>query len=191
MIVGSGVGALAAGATTLAGGSSEAVRAAGDVGDVESARILDTGGPGDGRSGYVGSTYDPRRRQRIWTGMRASATSERDDGTSRRRGRRDGGRYVHPPTLMQGQPTPRTPPPNRPLGPPPWSPKKKSPQRGRATRPLRPTTLARLQAEESDVAQLDPAARRPASIRCSFDSRPCQHDSITTATSKIRFKHPE
>src|SRR5580700_8043992 len=59
VIVGSGVGALAASATTLAGGNSETARAAGDVGDVESARLLDTGGAGNGRTGYVGNTYDP------------------------------------------------------------------------------------------------------------------------------------
>src|SRR5580698_1854011 len=79
VIVGSGVGALTAGATTLAGGSSETVRAAGDVGDVESARILDTGGPGDGRSGYVGSTYDPDAYARDSDMFASSATSERDD----------------------------------------------------------------------------------------------------------------
>lgn len=79
VIVGSGVGALAAGATTLAGGGSETVRAAGDVGDVESARLLDTGGPGDGRSGYVGSTYDPDVYTRESDTFASSATSDRDD----------------------------------------------------------------------------------------------------------------
>jgi len=79
VIVGSGVGALAASATTLAGGSSEAVRAAGDVGDVESARLLDTDGPGDGRSGYVGSTYDPDAYPRDSDTSASSAASERDD----------------------------------------------------------------------------------------------------------------
>jgi type IV secretion system protein TrbL len=79
VIVGSGVGALAAGATTLAGGSSETVRAAGDVGDVESARILDTGGPGNGRTGYAGSTYDPGAYTRHSETFASSATSDRDD----------------------------------------------------------------------------------------------------------------
>jgi type IV secretion system protein TrbL len=79
VIVGSGVGALAAGATTLAGGSSETVRAAGDVGDVEGARILDTGGPGSGRTGYVGSTYDPDVYTRESDTFASSATSDRDD----------------------------------------------------------------------------------------------------------------
>jgi hypothetical protein len=79
VIVGSGVGALAAGATTLAGGSSETVRAAGDVGDVENARLLDTGGPGNGRSGYVGSTDDPDAYARDSDTFVTSATSDRDD----------------------------------------------------------------------------------------------------------------
>jgi len=79
VIVGSGVGALAAGATTLAGGSSETVRAAGDVGDVESARLPDTGGPGNGRSGYVGSTDDPDAYARDSDTFASSATSDRDD----------------------------------------------------------------------------------------------------------------
>jgi type IV secretion system protein TrbL len=79
VIVGSGVGALAAGATTLAGGSSETVRAAGDVGDVESARLLDTGGPGDGPTGYVGSTYDPGAYTSESDTFASSATSDRDD----------------------------------------------------------------------------------------------------------------
>jgi type IV secretion system protein TrbL len=79
VIVGSGVGALAAGATTLAGGSTETVRAAGDVGDVESARILDTGGLGNGRTGYVGSTYDPDAYARESDTFASSATSDRDD----------------------------------------------------------------------------------------------------------------
>ncbi|HVR45273.1 MAG TPA: P-type conjugative transfer protein TrbL [Candidatus Binatia bacterium] len=78
VIVGSGVGALAAGATTLAGGSSEAARAAGDVGDVESAHILDTGGRGDGR-GDVGSTYDPDAYSRDSDTFASSASSERDN----------------------------------------------------------------------------------------------------------------
>jgi P-type conjugative transfer protein TrbL len=77
VIVGSGVGALAAGATTLAGGSSETVRAAGDVGDVESARLLDTGGPGN--AGYVGNTYDPDAYARESDTFASSATSDRDD----------------------------------------------------------------------------------------------------------------
>jgi type IV secretion system protein TrbL len=80
VIVGSGVGALAAGATTLAGGSSETVRAAGDVGDVESARLLDTGGPGNGRSRYVGRTYDADAYASDSDTFASSATSERDDG---------------------------------------------------------------------------------------------------------------
>ncbi len=79
VIIGSGVGALAAGATTLAGGSSETVRAAGDVGDVESARLLDTGGPGNGRSGHVGSTYDSDAYARDLETFASSATSDRDD----------------------------------------------------------------------------------------------------------------
>jgi type IV secretion system protein TrbL len=79
VIVGSGVGALAAGATTLAGGSSETIRAAGDVGDVERARILDTGGAGNGRSGYVGSTYDPDAYSRDSDTFASSATSDLDD----------------------------------------------------------------------------------------------------------------
>jgi hypothetical protein len=79
VIVGSGVGALAAGATTLAGGSSETVRAAGDVGDVENARLLDTGGPGNGRSGYVGSTDDPDAYARDSDTFASRATSNRDD----------------------------------------------------------------------------------------------------------------
>ncbi len=79
VIVGSGVGTLTAGATTLAGGSSETVRAAGDVGDVESARILDTAGPGDGRSGYVGSTYDPDAYSRDSDTFASGATSDRAD----------------------------------------------------------------------------------------------------------------
>ena len=82
VIVGSGVGALAASATTLAGGSSETVRAAGDVGDVgdvESARILDTGGPGNGRTGYVGSTYDPDAYAPESDTFASSAISNRDD----------------------------------------------------------------------------------------------------------------
>src|SRR6202035_2083416 len=79
VIVGSGVGALAAGATTLAGGSSETVRAAGDVGDVEGARLLDTGGPGRGGSGYAGSTYDPGAYARESETFASSATSDRDD----------------------------------------------------------------------------------------------------------------
>lgn len=79
VIVGSGVGALAAGATTLAGGSSETMRAAGDVGDVESARLLDTGGPGSGRAGYVGNTYDPDAYARDSDTFASSATSDRDD----------------------------------------------------------------------------------------------------------------
>jgi type IV secretion system protein TrbL len=79
VIVGSGVGALAAGATTLAGGSSETVRAAGDVGDVESARLLDTGGPGSGGSGYVGSTYDPDVYTRESDTFASSGTSDRDN----------------------------------------------------------------------------------------------------------------
>jgi len=78
VIVGSGVGALTAGATALAGGSSETVRAAGDVGDVESARIPGTGGPGDGRSGY-GSTYYPDADARDSDTFASGATSERDD----------------------------------------------------------------------------------------------------------------
>ena len=78
VIVGSGVGALTAGATALASGSSETVRAAGDVGDVESARILDTGGPGDGRSGY-GSTYYPDAYARDSDTFASGSTSERDD----------------------------------------------------------------------------------------------------------------
>jgi type IV secretion system protein TrbL len=79
VIVGSGVGALTAGATTLAGGTSETVRAAGDVGDVESARLLDTGGAGSGRSGYVGNTYDPDAYTSDSDTFASSATSERDD----------------------------------------------------------------------------------------------------------------
>jgi type IV secretion system protein TrbL len=79
VIVGSGVGALAAGATTLAGGSSETVRAAGDVGDVEGARLLDTGGPGNGRSGQVGSTYDFDAYARDSDTFASSATSDRGD----------------------------------------------------------------------------------------------------------------
>jgi type IV secretion system protein TrbL len=79
VIVGSGVGVLTAGATTLAGGSSETIRAAGDVGDVESARVLDTGGPADGRSGYVGSTYEPDAYARDSDTFASSATPERDD----------------------------------------------------------------------------------------------------------------
>jgi type IV secretion system protein TrbL len=79
VIVGSGVGALTAGATTLAGGGSETVRAAGDVGDVESARLLDTGGPGNVGSRYVGSTYDPDAYPRDSDTFGSSATSERDD----------------------------------------------------------------------------------------------------------------
>jgi type IV secretion system protein TrbL len=82
VIVGSGVGALAAGATTLAGGGSETVRAAGDVGDVgdvESARLLDTGGPGNGRSGYVESTYNPDAYAHDSDTFASSATSDRDD----------------------------------------------------------------------------------------------------------------
>jgi type IV secretion system protein TrbL len=78
VIVGSGVGALTAGATTLAGGS-ETVRAASDVGDVESARILDTGGPADGRSRYVGNTYDPDAYSRDSDTFASSATPECDD----------------------------------------------------------------------------------------------------------------
>jgi P-type conjugative transfer protein TrbL len=79
VIVGSGVGALAASATTLAGGSSETVRSAGDVGDVESARLLDTGGPGNGRSGYVESTEDPDTYARDSDMFASSATSDRGD----------------------------------------------------------------------------------------------------------------
>jgi len=79
VIVGSGVGALAAGATTLAGGGSETVRAAADVGDLESARLLDTGGPANGRSGYGGSTYDPDAYARDSDMFATSTTSERDD----------------------------------------------------------------------------------------------------------------
>ena len=81
VIVGSGVGALAAGATTLAGGSSETARAAGDVGDVEGARLLDTGGSGDGRTAYVGSTYDPDAYARDSDTFGSSATSNQDDET--------------------------------------------------------------------------------------------------------------
>ena len=77
VIVGSGVGALAAGATTLAGGSSETVRAAGDVGDVENARLLDTGGPG--RSAYVGGTYDPDAYARDSDTFANSVTSDHED----------------------------------------------------------------------------------------------------------------
>ena len=79
VIVGSGVGALAAGATTLAGGSTETVRAAGNVGDVESARLLDTGGPGNGRSGYGGSADDPDAYARDSDTFASSTTSDRDD----------------------------------------------------------------------------------------------------------------
>jgi type IV secretion system protein TrbL len=79
VIVGSGVGALAAGATTLAGGSSETVRAAGDVGDVESAQLLDTGGSGNGRTGYVGSTYNPDAYAHDSDTSASSATSDLDD----------------------------------------------------------------------------------------------------------------
>ena len=79
VIVGSGVGALAASATTLAGGNSETARAAGDVGDVESARLLDTGGAGNGRTGYVGNTYDPDAYARESDTFASSATSDRDD----------------------------------------------------------------------------------------------------------------
>jgi type IV secretion system protein TrbL len=79
VIVGSGVGALAAGATTLAGGSSETVRAAGDVGDVESTRLLDTGGLGNGRSGHIGSTYDSDAYARDSDTFASGATSDRDD----------------------------------------------------------------------------------------------------------------
>jgi type IV secretion system protein TrbL len=79
VIVGSGVGALTAGATTFAGGSSETVRAAGDVGDVEGAHLLDTGGPGTGGSGYVGSTYDPDAYARDSDTFASSANSDRDN----------------------------------------------------------------------------------------------------------------
>jgi type IV secretion system protein TrbL len=79
VIVGSGVGALTAGATTLAGGSSETVRAAGDVGDIESARLLDTGRPGTDRSGDVGSTYHSDAYARDSDTFASSSTSERDD----------------------------------------------------------------------------------------------------------------
>jgi type IV secretion system protein TrbL len=78
VIVGSGVSALAAGAD-IAGGSSETVRAAGDVGDVESARLLDTSGPGNGRSGEVGSTYHPDAYARDTDTFASSATTERNE----------------------------------------------------------------------------------------------------------------
>ena len=80
VIVGSGVGALTAGATTLAGGSSETVRAAGDVGDVESARLLDTGGP---RQRAFRRTSEartiPTRTRANRTRLRAARPRMRDD----------------------------------------------------------------------------------------------------------------
>jgi type IV secretion system protein TrbL len=62
VVVGSGVGGMIAGARALPGSNSDTVRAAGDVGDTTSARVLDTSAPtcGNGRStGDVTYGYDP------------------------------------------------------------------------------------------------------------------------------------
>ncbi len=62
VIAGSGVGGMIAGARAFSGGNSDTVRAAGDVGDTTSARLLDAGTPvrGSGRtSGDVTYGYDP------------------------------------------------------------------------------------------------------------------------------------
>jgi type IV secretion system protein TrbL len=59
VVVGSGVGGILAGARTLSSSNSETVRAAGDVGDTTSARVLDTGTRGNGRApGQVAHGYD-------------------------------------------------------------------------------------------------------------------------------------
>lgn len=61
VIVGSGVGGMVAGVRAMSSSNSETVRAAGDVGDAGSARLLDTGTParGNGRgSGDFANAYD-------------------------------------------------------------------------------------------------------------------------------------
>lgn len=60
VIVGSGVGGIIAGARAMSSSNSDTVRAAGDVGDASSPRLLDTGSParGDGRgSGQFANDY--------------------------------------------------------------------------------------------------------------------------------------
>jgi type IV secretion system protein TrbL len=168
VIVGSGVGALAAGATTLAGGSSETVRAAGDVGDVESARILDTGGPGDGRSGYVGSTYDPDAYPRDSDTFASSATSDRGDEIA------DSAEAVSEPddsTESEG-----------------------TEEEVAATRASDAAVAADdarevTQAEESDVSS-DPTGT-PRGINPMLFRQPPVPDDSADGNVEIRFKHPE
>jgi type IV secretion system protein TrbL len=168
VIVGSGVGALAAGATTLAGGSSETVRAAGDVGDVESARILDTGGPGDGRSGYVRSTYDPDAYPRDSDTFASSATSDRGDEIA------DSAEAVSEPddsTESEG-----------------------TEEEVAATRASDAAVAADdarevTQAEESDVSS-DPTGT-PRGINPMLFRQPPVPDDSADGNVEIRFKHPE
>ncbi len=66
VIAGTGVGGIVAGARAMSSSSSDTVRAAGDVGDASSARLLDTGSParGNGRgSGDFANASDAYARQ--------------------------------------------------------------------------------------------------------------------------------
>lgn len=168
VIVGSGVGALAAGATTLAGGSSETVRAAGDVGDVEGARLLDTGGPESGGSGYVGSTYDPDAYARDSDTFASSATSDRDDQVA------DAADAVSEPDDSTESDV--------------------TEEEVAATRASDAAVAADdarevTQAEESDVSS-DPTAT-PRGINPMLFRQPPVPDDSADGNVEIRFKHPE
>jgi hypothetical protein len=167
VIVGSGVGALAAGATTLAGGGSETVRAAGDVGDVESARLLDTGGPGDGRSGYVGSTYDPDVYTRESDTFASSATSDRDDEIADADDAASGGDSAESEVTEEEVAATR------------------ASDAALAAEDAREVT----QAEESDVRS-DPTGA-PRGINPMLFRQPPVPDDSADGNVEIRFKHPE
>lgn len=82
VIVGSGVGGMVAGGRAFSGSSADTVRAAGDVGDASSARVLDTGAParGDGlTSGQFANGYDSDAYAREPDTFASGASSQFDD----------------------------------------------------------------------------------------------------------------
>ena len=170
VVAGSGVGGIIAGVG--AGGSSNTVRAAGDVGDTTSARVLDTGARGNGRSsGSFASGYDPDAYARGPDTFASGAASESSDAAEHadasaaagRGGSRDRQRFGRSSGFRRM---------SRATGPKPRSRQKKSQKHAQVMPPLPPMTRAQHHKPNSATSATQaPAPRRPVSTRWHFASR--------------------
>jgi type IV secretion system protein TrbL len=191
VIAGSGVGGMIAGTRALSGSNSETVRAAGDVGDTTSARVLDTGTParGNGRStGDVTYSYDRDAYARgpdTFTSDSSSEQNDRDEADAGAAGAEaeaetDGAASDHPHSGNEpGDPTEAE-----------ITAEEVAETRASDAAVAADDARATSQAEHRDVRGASAGSPPPGINPMAFRQPPVPDDSAD-GNIEIRFKHPE